>query len=331
VQLGQVSGRTLAVGAALALAAAAGGVLIGHYAWTSGTDTARADASPNARRGTPPNRLDANQSVVLSSPRVRNLYWDDSWNSRSAHDGFHRGSINHATEAMLTAGYLRPAAQYGVGTGTYRGSFSPSPLCGPTRAPTSVHSAAIVAWVTCMATVPFTGVPHPTPRVPVSNDLYVVYLPARTSITSDIDIPGISLFGQSFGPFSFALNFSSCTDFHAYHSFSISGNGPFPFAVVPTRCFRNDSHPLKGITRVASHEIVEAATDPVPQAGRFDNSATFRFAEAGDICQKGGAAETPGKTLTGTAAVGGVPIPVDVFVSSYWSNSAGACVTSNAG
>jgi hypothetical protein len=327
-----VSRRVLAAGLGLALAvAAAGGVLIGHYAWTADSGTTAAAALPNARAGTPPNRLDSNHGVVLSSPRVRNFYWDDNWNSRSSHDGFHRGAINLGTEAMLTAGYLRPAGQYGVGTGDYRGSFSPSPLCGPTRAPESVHSAAIIAWVTCMVTLPLTGVPHPNPRIPVSNDLYVVYLPARTSVTSDVVIPQITVLGQSFGPFTFALNFSSCTDFHAYHSFSVSGNGPFPFAVVPTRCFRNDGHPLKGITRVASHEIVEAATDPVPQAGRFDNSASFRAAEAGDICSASGAVNTPGKTLTGMAGPGTVKFPVDVFVAAYWSNSAGACVTSNAG
>src|SRR5262249_45342380 len=88
----------------------------------------------------------------------------------------------------------------------------------------------------------------------------------------------------------------------------------FAYAVVPVDCSGGD---IDQLTRVASHEIVEAAVDPIEPTGWFDDSKSvwgglehlFEFdGEVGDLCSPGDS-----KMSDGT------------WVSTYWSDSAAAC------
>lgn len=312
--------RVLAGAVALGIAAAAAGVVIGHYAWnTDSTSSSAASGTPapQSRGGAPPGRLDPNLRAVLSSPRIHNLFWDSAWSTRAAHAGFTRGQIRTATMSLAAGSFMNAAAQYGVGRAAFAGSNGPHAICGALRAPVTISATTVQAWVTCMATSVVSGVPLPIPRAPVSNDLYVVYLPARTTISDNLSVPAFTVLGQTFGPYTILIK-TSCTDYGAYHFASSAISGPFAYAVVPTKCFSGDAAPLDSITVAASHELIEAATDPFPLAGWINNNVTLGGfsrlirGEAADICSPGGAVPT-GAVQRG------------VLVARYWSNSAGAC------
>lgn len=270
-------------------------------------------ATLSAQGGSPPNRLDRNLGVVIASPRIHNLFWDSGWDGR--HRAFPRRDINAFSNSLTT--YLSPARQYGVGRPSFGSSNLPAAVCGAARAPAAVSAATLHAWITCMVTDPRTGVPKPRIRIPVSNDLYMVYLPSRTLVVDNISVPRFSVLGRNFGPFTLLAR-TSCTDYAAYHFFSTSVLQPFAYGVVATRCSTN----LRGVTASASHEIVEAATDPFPSVSWIDNSislappgfARLTRGEAADICTGVGAVPTP-------------PVDVGRFrFGPYWSNRAGACV-----
>jgi hypothetical protein len=303
-----------------------------------------------ASAGTAPNLLDDNRGVsatavavsaalttllgfpvvvtgrALSHPAIHNLYWDDNWNGHNA-AALSSGNIDGFTTTLVGSHYLDPASQYGVGSASFSGSHGSSALCGPRRPTTTTSFFAILAWVSCEVggvndlvppiLPPFpnlvqglpalTGVPSPD-----GDSLYVAYLP--TGVT-------ISDFGLS-----------SCGSFGAYHFMSVLPEtkfvGPFPtiitqsfaFAVVPADCA---SGTMSGISRLASHEIIEGATDPIFGLGWIDNSVfdinhivnIATQGEAADICSSAGPFPTSAFQLAG-----------GITVVPYWSNRDNACV-----
>jgi hypothetical protein len=73
---------------------------------------------------------------------------------------------------------------------------------------------------------------------------------------------------------------------------------------------------LDGVSVLASHELIEASTDPIPTLSWIDNSlALFN----GDILMKGEAADICENALP-------VQLPNGPLVSAYWSNHDNACV-----
>ncbi len=154
-------------------------------------------AAPSAFAGTPPNLLDRNLGFVLSHPRIHNVYWDSNWNAHNPQ--FPTGTLNTFTSRLTTNGYFAGAAQYGVGTPTFADSTLANAACLSGRAPNTVNEATIAAWLLCEVTNPFSGVPAPSPRLPVSNDLYVVYLPTNTRISGVVSFPAFSVLGHTFG------------------------------------------------------------------------------------------------------------------------------------
>lgn len=264
---------------------------------------------------------------VLSHPSIHNLYWDDNWdahNTGSAGPAPTVAAIDGFTKQLAASHYFDSASQYGVGSASFSGSHGSSVLCAQRRPPSTVSFVSILLWVSCEAglaqsLVPcppigspclFQGLPAATGvPSPDDNSLYVVYLPPTVNISD---------FGKS-----------TCSDFGAYHFTSYLPEtkffGPFPFpstqsfafAVVPTVCGTS----MDALTQLASHEIIEASTDPVFGLGWVDNS-TFdvtnlnRFAttgEAADICDL--VVSTPPLTLSN-----------GISVVTYWSNKDNACV-----
>jgi hypothetical protein len=106
--------------------------------------------------------------------------------------------------------------------------------------------------------------------------LFVIYYPSNSSIT-------LMQQGQAAG--------TSCQEFGGFHSEAHPANVSFPFAVIPT-CSNNQL----GLTALqhsevaASHEIIEAASDPYPDTapGYQLNDLTSAWAilggEIGDFC-----------------------------------------------
>jgi hypothetical protein len=278
-------------------------------------------ASMRPQAGAPPNRLDYNGGAVLANPAIHNLYMDFDWNSDNP-AAISRGAIDGATASLVTSNYFAKASQYGVGPASFTGSHEAGLLPCPAPIIAGVTDfLSIAAWMECMTApspIPFTGTISGAPA-PDDNTVYVVYVPRGTQI-NDIAI-------------------SSCGDFGAYHFDGVTAvwqiiftplpvpvlvpHG-FPYAVVPIDCAIGGSlGALDGVTASATHEIIEASTDPYILTGWIDNSKNLLFSgdilkagEAGDICEpNAGDVPTPPVRLTN-----------GLLVAPYWSNADNACV-----
>jgi hypothetical protein len=274
-----------------------------------------------ATAGNPPNLLDRHLGVVLPRPVVTNLYWDNQWDTRHQLR-FTRAQIANWTRIALNGQYLAPLEQYGVVDASFaaapvpnQNGFQSSPWCGPSVAPAEVTSAAVIAWLVCMVSNPLAGVPGPGLRAPVSNRLYVVYLPQTTTIVDQLVIPAFTIMGRTYGPY--IADHRSCDDYGAYHAFAGSTT-LFAFALVPARCavLAGDTITQERgrLQRAMTHEIVEAAVNPLIGPGWWNHSLPpaelFEGAEAADICN---AEPAPLRQQT-------------VRLARYWSNEAGDCV-----
>ncbi len=253
-----------------------------------------------AQAGTAPNKLDDNRHQpigrVLANPEIHNLYWDSNWDANNP--GFTRAQIDDFTQKLVDSDYFSRAGQYGVGSASFKGpGHNPVIQCPLIRhtSGVSTNSAILHAWVKCMVEAPFTGVPLPN-----SNSLYVVYLPKGLQIDN--------LFNKA------------CTNFGAYHLWAFSPRTDFPFvgtfayAIVPAECAGS----FDSLTRLATHEIIEAATDPLVPLGWIDlsqlglNIDIFTKGEAADICQ--------------TTSRSAVKLSSGPNVATYWSNADNTCV-----
>src|SRR5436305_1888419 len=293
-----------------------------------------------AAAGTFPNLLDRHFGWVIHAPRIHNIFWDAAWNAHNP-GALSTAALDSFTSHLATNGYLNPAGQYGVGAPSFGGATVTNGACGLSKAPASVTEVTIAAWFTCELTNPFSGVPSPggaPAGTPVSNDLYVVYLPSATTITGTITVPRLTVLGHSIGPFTFGPAFCGAPG-------AVAGGDhwiwpvpklvglipvivPVQVAFVPAKCAAGKTGvaATDAITNAASHEIAEAVTDAVPDLGFVDDSEPSRFSqgEAGDLCEPGG-----GLTITPPPA--GTPRAASeqlngLTFATYWSNSQRACV-----
>jgi hypothetical protein len=193
-------------------------------------------------------------------------------------------SLTDFTENIGASAYFAAAtSEYGVGPGT----GGPAIQLTET-APVMIDDSGVQQW---LAQEFAAGAPFPTAD---SNTLVVIYYPAGTTITLD---------GQT-----------SCQVFGGYHNGAMVGNGQeIAYAVVP-RC----DNTLDTATGAASHEIVEASTDPYPMdapAYAQVDDADFLWesllggGEVGDMC-----AQFPNVFTQ-------FP-PFDYTVQRIWSNKA---------
>ncbi len=264
--------------------------------------------------------LDYNGGAVLGNPAIHNVYMDFSWDSHNPAT-IDQASIDGFTTTLVNSTYLNSASQYGVGSASFTGSNQASILCPPPIIAGVTDFFAISAWMQCMTVpspIPFTGTLSGVPA-PDDNTVYAVYVPSGTQIND--------------------VAFSSCGNFGAYHflggtlvwAFVFPSPLPllvpqrFTYTVVPVDCgavsLTGLPSQLDGVSYLATHEIIEASTDPVILTGWIDNS-TFAFnadilkkGEAADICSSIGAMPTPPARMAD-----------GLLVAPYWSNAAGACV-----
>jgi hypothetical protein len=282
---------------------------------------------------------------VLHNPKIHNLYLDDNWDANNP-DAPTKEQLDTFTKELVSSGYFSAAAQYGVGGASFTGSHQSSVLpCGPLE-PIAGHAEFVdlLAWVTCE--VGFNPLPVPgffpaLSGVPRAEDdsLYVVYLPRSVTIVD-----------------------GGCDKLSGYHFFGavpkivdlvVPVSQTFAFAVIPTACAKGTTPDAirNAITTSASHEIIEASTDPLVGTGwindsiiaasatndfyktlinTFNNVSTdLKAGEAADICELGG-------TLTGPPAfqhpTAPIPIPASdpslgasFSVAPYWANQQNAC------
>ncbi len=173
---------------------------------------------------------------------------------------------------------------YGVGPGT---ALPPVEIA--TQAPPVLNDVQIDGLLTGWI---HTGVlPAPTPQT-----LYLLYLPATTTVTDITNNDAIS-----------------CTVAAGYHSQDMTSDPPFAYAVVPTCASGSPDELAVEVQGAASHEIAEATTDPLPETEPayllpVDSPWTLALGggEIGDLCFPQTEAESA------------------YTLSRIWSNTAGA-------
>jgi hypothetical protein len=143
---------------------------------------------------------------------------------------------------------------YGVGNGTYVHHY-----VIPTPAPSSIADTDIETLIESLLGVDG-GLPPPN-----ANSVYFIYFPQGTNITGAGGV--------------------ACQDYGGYHSEDFAGTYDVPYAVIPT-CSASF------IDVAVSHELIEAATDPLvgsrPGYRFADPSNAFTYlseGEVGDMCQ----------------------------------------------
>ncbi len=234
---------------------------------------------------------------VLENATIHNVFASGDWDG-SVDPQFSRGAIDQLTRDMLASNYFDPASQYDVGHGSFDGSTQNDGCSGAPSGTT--NQLSIELWITCEVQSPGTGVPYPD-----DNSLYVIYLPPSVDINN--------------GPLE-----GTCDKFDAYHLQSMALTihwalfVPYPdfqsyaYAVIPLKCANGT---VDGLTKLMSHEVIEAATDPIGPHGWVDNDTivggTFLTGgETADLCEKQPA----------------IRLDNGMLVSPYWSNQDNACV-----
>jgi hypothetical protein len=281
---------------------------------------------------------------VLSHPKIHNIYLDDDWDAHNP-DAPTVAQLDGFTRALAAGPYLDAAIQYGVHRAEFTGSHGRSLLCAPVQ-PELGHAelAELNAWITCEVSFspPVPGLIPPLTGVPQTNDdtLYVVYLPRSMDIV-DADCGQMS-----------AMHF-----FGAAPNFKIDSvlgvpvprfySQTFAYALVPSKCAGGGSAQAirDNLTEAASHEIIEAATDPIVGTGWINNSVVtdvhggliselidafanipldLRAGEVADICEEN--AQAPPGPPAFPHPTEAVPLVVDdpsldnrIMVAPYWS------------
>jgi hypothetical protein len=134
-----------------------------------------------------------------------------------------------------TAYWPRAVGSYGIGAAT-----SAPPVHLPVGGPQNIDDVAIQAWLAEQLTSGGPFMP-PTPGA-----VYVIFYPSSTSITFDTE--------------------QSCFTMGAYHSSTVVAGVSVPYAVVP-ECASESKTAMESTTSAASHEMIEAVTDPLPLSG----------------------------------------------------------------
>jgi hypothetical protein len=156
------------------------------------------------------------------------------------------------------------AADYGVGD-----AVASTPVRLAEQAPAVVDDLQIRAWLTKKIDGADPQFPRPAPGT-----IYVVFYPAGTEIT----LQGMT----------------SCRSFGGYHEGGQLADGtPFSYAVIP-RCQGGGLGELGTLTVAASHELIEACTDPQPDGVTPSYAlpdvnhigwALLAGSEVGDMCE----------------------------------------------
>ncbi|MHB8419526.1 MAG: hypothetical protein ACYDCL_15730 [Myxococcales bacterium] len=179
---------------------------------------------PTAPHGAPV-QVVSQGGPVLSSPALVTLtYANDPL--RATDEAFDDWAVS--SDWLSAAG-----KEYGVGPGT------DAKVELTQNAPSSITDVLIDGQLT-------SWIKDGTLPAPTAQTLYVLYLPSTTTVTDEV------------------ADVISCAVAGAYHSESVTSQPPFAYAVVPTCPGVGLGEVSSEVQAAASHEILEAATDPLP-------------------------------------------------------------------
>jgi hypothetical protein len=151
-----------------------------------------------------------------------------------------------------------------VGTGS-----ATDPVHIADAAPTTIDDAGIQSWLT-MQLATASGFPAADDQ-----SLYLIFYPEATTVTK-------------------ATNDQLCDQFRGYHSSFQLASGQNVAYAVAGRCSNSAHITLDTVTQVASHEMIEAATDPFPRSvpayytpplADYAWTQTNEGGEVGDLCE----------------------------------------------
>lgn len=174
-------------------------------------------------------------------------------------------TLTNFSQWIVTSQWLQTVgADYGVGTGSVLKVVQRTDA-----APTMIDDTQIISLL-------YAGLADgslPRPASGLSDVLYMIYFPMQTTVTG----PG-----------------QSCVDFGGYHKSARQGGVELAYAVIAA-C--HDNLPtltdVEGREIAASHELIEAATDPLPLnhpsfvVGDPTSPWFLTGHEVGDLCQRG--------------------------------------------
>jgi len=250
------------------------------------------EAGPDVDNGAPsttypafnvdaPQVVNSNNGPVLGTPKVVPIYFGND-------DTTFTAQITTFLDALPQSTYWGPqVTEYGVGALTIA-----TPIQLTESALTAINDTAIQQWLTTKLGS------DPSFPVPDANTVYAIFYPTGTVVTLDMD--------------------TSCSDFGGYHSSVPYNTSNVSYAVVPRCASFGSLTGINAVTGPASHEIMEASTDPYPSANQAylsvdDNHFIWELVlgggEIGDMC-----AQFPTSFYT--------PVDIGFAVQRGWSDIA---------
>ncbi|HEX9100831.1 MAG TPA: hypothetical protein VF997_01440, partial [Polyangia bacterium] len=230
--------------------------------------------------------LSYGNGALIPNVKIVALYWGTTNNGQYKY----KDQLHQYYDAVANSAYFDwlveyDATGYTLGRGGFAAEYAdPSP---PAKT-TIDETADLQPWISAL--IDAGKIPAPD-----ANTLYFVHLPGSAQVSS-------------------GAGGTTCTDNCAYHFFYQKGAQQVRFAVIPDQnsgtCSTNSACPIQlaafdRLTIVASHELVEAVTDPAG-TGWIDQSQSC--GEIGDIC-----VGQPGKAAGYT-------------VQLEWSNKNAKCI-----
>jgi len=270
--------------AVLVAAMVATAILVAALVASSGSSEAGESIEPHRFSRSPPPRAHAANNVtdhggpVLSKTKVHPVLW-------GAHVQF-AGNLTAFYGAVLTSAYYDWLVEYDTATQTIgRGSATAEYTDAAAPAGQSLTDAQIQTELARLVDTGAVAAPDP-------DALYMVHFP-----------PGVTISDDQGG--------TSCQDFCAYHgSFTHAGHEIY-YGVIPDQggpCSQGcagDPDLFNDTTAVASHELVEATTDPSVDAPAWVDDVN---GEIGDLC------------VAQLGAAAGYVVQLE------WSQKRGACI-----
>ncbi|HKW31369.1 MAG TPA: hypothetical protein VJN92_00075 [Candidatus Acidoferrum sp.] len=197
----------------------------------------------------PPPRLTYRGGLLIQNVAATTIFWGSAWQSDPI-----RAQLDSYFDFIVSSSLIDQLSEYNVPGFTIGHGKHVASLIVPQNPPATVDDTAIIAFVQKQ----IASGAAPAQNV---NSLYFVFTPSGVTVT---------LQGSA-----------SCQQFCGYHD---SPGGSLFYAVVPyADCPGCDfaGSVFDSMTVIASHELCEAITDPVPGSGWYDDAN----GEIGDICE----------------------------------------------
>ena len=219
---------------------------------------------------------------LITNVEVVNVFWGKQWEQPSYQ--FTAKNLNTFMDTIVKSSAIDQLAEYSINNYSIkRGSYVSSSTLSQPEFPPFLFGHTLIFDFT-LRNMLRGAIQRGEVPAPNKNRLYFIFLPSGVNVWKTFEL--------------------SCLSYCGYHDHI---DGQIFYAVMP---YPNCSGCNKGflpfdvLTMVASHELCEAITDPIPGQGWYDNT----YGEIGDIC------------AWKTRQVG------PYLIQREWSNNANTCV-----